>query len=146
MAGDKRRPEAARRDQPLGGDAHRENRGLRVFRQRQLVLGPFEDRAAERLAKRRVGVLEGPAADGKRIGERAAHADLLRSLPGKDERDHWWGTAAAAISRSMRPMNPADANRCASPTPFCTAFALDRPWPTIVTPATPSSGAPPYSE
>ena len=27
-----------------------------------------------------------------------------------------------------------------------TALALERPWPTIVTPATPSSGAPPYSE
>ncbi len=27
-----------------------------------------------------------------------------------------------------------------------TALALERPWPTMVTPATPSSGAPPYSE
>jgi len=27
-----------------------------------------------------------------------------------------------------------------------TAFALDRPWPTMVTPPTPRSGAPPYSE
>ena len=86
------------------------------------------------------------AADRKGVGERLAHADLLRSLSGKDERDHWWDTVAAAISRSTRSMKRSDAKRCAIATALRTASALERPWPTMATPATPSSGAPPYSE
>ena len=38
------------------------------------------------------------------------------------------------------------ANRYAMATAFRTARALDLPWPTTVTPVTPSNGAPPYSE
>jgi hypothetical protein len=30
--------------------------------------------------------------------------------------------------------------------PFMMAFSFDEPWPTMQTPRTPSSGAPPYSE
>ena len=43
-------------------------------------------------------------------------------------------------------MNWPDAERYAIATALRTALALDRPWPTMAMPATPSSGAPPYSE
>ena len=57
------------------------------------LLGPFEAQAAQRLAERRVSLRKRVTDDRKRIGERAAHSDLLRSLSGEDERDHlvtWW--------------------------------------------------------
>ena len=107
VAGDERRADSpCDVEQPARGDADREDRRLRVLGQRQLILGPFEAQAAERLAERGVGLGERLAADRKRVGERLAHADLLRTLSGKDEGDHWCDTAAAAaISRSTRSMN-----------------------------------------
>ena len=50
--------------------------------------GPSKHEAAERLAERRVGLGERLAADRERVGQRLAHADLLRALSGKDECDH----------------------------------------------------------
>ena len=98
----------------------------------ELVLGPFEAETAERLAERRVGLVEGLAADRKGVGERLAHADLLRSLAGKDEGDQRCDTAAAAMSRSTRSMKRLAAKRYAMATALRTALALDRPWPTMV--------------
>ena len=43
-------------------------------------------------------------------------------------------------------MKRSAANRYAMATALRTALALERPWPTMATPLTPSSGAPPYSE
>jgi hypothetical protein len=71
------------------GSAHRENRRLRVLGQRQLVVGAFEDDATQRIAERRVGLVERFAADRISIRERPAHADFLRALSWKDEGDHW---------------------------------------------------------
>ncbi len=62
---------------------------LGVFGQRELILGTVENDAAERLAERDVGLRDGLAADRIGVGERPAHADLLRALSRKDERDHW---------------------------------------------------------
>src|SRR5476649_1379646 len=142
---DERRREPARRQESGGRGTDREDRRLRMLGQRQLILGAVEDDAAERLAERRVGLVERLAADRERVGQGAAHANLLRALSGKDESDHARGTADAAMSPSMRGIKRSDANRCASAMPLRTAFALDRPWPTTATPLTPSSGAPPYS-
>ena len=85
--------------------------GCVILGQRQLILGPFEAQTAQRLAERGVGFVERLAADRKGLGQRLAHADLLRSLSGKNEGDQWWGTAAAAMSRSTRSMNWLEAKR-----------------------------------
>ena len=74
--------------------------------------GPSKHDAAERLAERGVGLVEGLAADREGLGERLAHADLLRTLAGKQEGDHGCGTtAAAAMSRSTRSMKRPAAKR-----------------------------------
>ena len=138
--------ESARREQPVGRDAHGENRRLRVLRQRELRLGALEADAAERLAERGIGFGKRLAADRERVGERAAHPDFLRSLSRKERGDHCGDTAAAAISCSTRSMNRLEAKRYAIATALRTAFGLERPWPTIARPLTPRSGAPPYSE
>ena len=122
VAGDERGREPARREQAVGGDADRQDRRLRVLGQRQLVLGAVEEEAAQRLAERRVGLVERLAADRKRVGQRLAHADLLRSLSGKDEGDHGWDTAAAAMSRSTRSMKRSAAKRYAIATALRTAL------------------------
>ncbi len=134
-------------EEPLRRDADGENGRLCVRGQHQLIFGPFETETAQRSPKRRVRFVEQLAADRKGFGERLPHADFLRTLAGKDERDHWFRpTAAAAISRSTRSMKRSDANRNAIATALRTALALERPWPTMAIPAMPSSGAPPYSE
>jgi hypothetical protein len=82
------------RAQPFGrqqaprGDAHGEDGRLCVLGERQLIGGAVEDEAAQRLAQRRVGLGEGVAADGKPIGQRAAHADRLRPLAGEEKGNH----------------------------------------------------------
>ena len=109
--------------------------------------GPSKHRLGQRTAERRVGLLERRPRFGERLGQRAAHADLLRSLSGKEECDQRRGhrgggdlllDAGNEVAR-REPVAPWQ-SRCES------AFADDRPWPTIARPATPSSGAPPYSE
>src|SRR5207244_7132678 len=99
---DQRRRDAARRQQPARRNAHRENRRLRVFGEREAILRSFEDEGAERLAQRRIGFVERLAADRVGGGERLAHADLLRSLSWKNEGNHEGVIAAAAMSCSTR--------------------------------------------
>src|SRR5262249_12135347 len=148
VTGDQRRRDAARLEQARSRHADGENRRLRVLGQHQFGVRPLEGDAAERLAQGRVGLAEGGATDRKGVGERLPHADLLRSLSGKDERDQGsgCGAEAAAISCATRSMNRFAANRYAMATALRTAFALDRPCPTMAIPLTPRSGAPPYSE
>ena len=47
-------------------------------------------------------------------------------------------------ARGARPAAHSE-NRCARPTAFSTAVAVERPWPTMTMPLTPRSRAPPYS-
>src|SRR5439155_23230887 len=109
MAGDKRRREAALLEQAPGGGTDGQNRRLRVLGQRQLILRAFEDDPAERFPERRVRLFERPAANRKRIGQRLAHADFLRTLSWKKKRDH--AGEAAAISCPTRWMICVAANR-----------------------------------
>src|SRR6185436_5285223 len=99
---------------------------------------------AQRLPERGVRLVERLAADWKHVGECLTHADFLRTLTGKDERDHARDAplplddacagATEAMSRSRRSMNGVDAKRYASATALRTALALDRPWPTTAMP------------
>ena len=68
---------APRFEQPPGGDARREDRGLRDLGEHQPIRRPVEHHRAERQPKRLVGLVEGLATDGKRLGQRLAHADRL---------------------------------------------------------------------
>ena len=86
----KRRLDAPGREEPLRGDADGENGRLCVRGQHQLIVGAFETETAQRPSKRRVRFVEELAADRKGFGERLPHADFLRALAGKDERDHWF--------------------------------------------------------
>jgi hypothetical protein len=86
------------------------------------------------------------SADLELIGERPAHADGLRALSRKDERDHDSLTVSELISALRRSIILLPAMREAITTALRTAFADDRPWPTMHNPATPSSGAAPNSE
>src|SRR6185503_9840309 len=98
MAGNERRCDSARREQTLRRNAHRQDRRLRVLGQRELLFGSFEDQTAQPLAERRVGFLERVAAHREGVRERFAHADFLRALSWKNEGDHGWLPAAAAMS------------------------------------------------
>jgi hypothetical protein len=75
-------------EQTTRRDADGQDRRLRVLGQHEPVFGPFENEAAERLAKRLVSLRERVTTDRKRVGQRLAHTDLLRPLSWKDERDH----------------------------------------------------------
>ena len=72
----------------MNSHTHRQDRWLRIFRQQELRLRPFEAEAAQRLADRLVSFFEGLPADRKRLGQGFAHADLLRTLARKDECNH----------------------------------------------------------
>ena len=87
------RLQPARRRQARNRGAHREDRRLRVLGQHQPLVRPLEAQRAERLAERRVRLGERVAADGKRVGERPAHAHFLGALSGKNECDHLGGAA-----------------------------------------------------
>jgi hypothetical protein len=86
---DEGRRESTRREQPGRGGADREDRRLGVLGERELILGAVENDAAQRLAERGVGLGERLTAERLGVGQRAAHADLLRTLAGKEEGDHW---------------------------------------------------------
>jgi len=105
VPGDKRRRDTFRRQQPVRRDARREDRRLRVLGQRQLVLGTFETELAERLAQRRVCLGKRLRAHGKRVGERLAHADLLRTLTREDECQHAYTNVKSRCTRSMKPVD-----------------------------------------
>ena len=83
---------------------------------------------------------------GKLLDQAAAHADRLGALPGKDEGDHRGDTIAPATCCSTRSRTPSATIREAVTTALRIALADERPWQTCTSPATPSSGAPPYSE
>ena len=65
------------------GYAHRHNGGLRVLGETKILFRSFKAEARKRKAESRVGFGEGLGCNGKSLGEFAAHADGLRTLPGK---------------------------------------------------------------
>jgi hypothetical protein len=76
---------ALRSQDAHNGHRHGHQRRLRVLGQAQVVVGPFEHQLREALPERVVDLLKYLAGGGKGIGQRPAHADLLRSLAGKYE-------------------------------------------------------------
>ncbi len=81
-------PAAARLQDATSRDAHRENRRLRVFGEREAVRRTIEDQVTQRLAERPIGFVEHCPRFGKLRGEAPAHADRLRALAGKKEGNH----------------------------------------------------------
>jgi hypothetical protein len=146
VTGDEGRLQAAPGKQPPGGNAHRQDRRLRVLGELQPLGRAVENQLAQRFAERRVGFGKGPGANLELIGERLAHAHRLRSLPWKDARNHDRPTVTDAISVRSRSVIWFAAMRDAIATALRSAFTDDRPCPTMHRPATPSSGAPPNSE
>ncbi len=146
VAGDHRRFEAAGREQAVRRHAHGQDRRLSVLRQREAIGRTVEDEVAQRLSERRIRLVEHLAAFRESVDQGFAHADDLRSLAGKDECNHRSFTASEAISCSTRASTLLLTNRDAIATAFRTALTEERPWPTMQSPATPISGAPPYSE
>src|SRR6266851_901293 len=71
----------------VGGDGDGEDRGLRVGRLAQLLLGALEEEPQEPPAEGRVGLVEHRARLGIGLRQRLAHPHRLRTLPRKDERD-----------------------------------------------------------
>ena len=147
--------EAARRQHPVCGHAHGQDRRLGVLGERELVFGAVLQHrpqrgagtAARRTRKRGFGLGERRLGLGKRRGERLPHPDLLRPLSGKHERDpaaH--ETPASATPRVTWDTTSLEASRAAIAMALRTALADERPCATMAVPATPSSGAPPYSE
>ncbi len=86
------------REQTADGDARREDGWLRNFGKRQPIHRAVEDQFTQRLAKRGIGFGERLRANLKLVSEGLAHADRLRPLTRKDERDHGWLAANARIS------------------------------------------------
>ena len=146
VPGHERRREIPLGEHPITGDAHGQDGRLRVLGEQQLILRAVEAQPAEILPQSRVGLGHCVARHRKGLGERLAHPDLLRSLPRKDECNHDEVPCSVWSSCSIRPTSPSAANRCAMRMALRTAFTDERPWPTMHAPATPSSGAPPYSE
>ncbi len=156
VPGDEAGLEPARRQDAVGGQADRQNRRLRVLGERELVLGPVFEHGPERHAgttvdsrggERGLGLGQRRFRFGKRRRERLSHADLLRALPGKHEGDACaHETPANATPRVTCDTTSLDARRAAMAIALRTALADEWPCATIAVPATPSSGAPPYSE
>ena len=90
--------DASRDDRPHRG-AVREQRRLRVVRERELLRRPLEAEPAERRAERGIGALEHVARRGERVGEVLAHAGLLRALARETAARRPW-------LRSGRPSSP----------------------------------------
>ena len=95
VSGDEGRARCRARQHAARRDAGGQDRRLRVLGQRQLILGPLEAERAQTTqmaARRRVKAASASSNVGaglrEALGERLPHADLLRSLSGKDERDH----------------------------------------------------------
>ena len=70
-----------------GGGAVREERRLRVVREREILGRPAEHEPAERLAERGVDLVERATRGRKGVGEVPGHAGLLRALAGKEQND-----------------------------------------------------------
>src|SRR5206468_2394192 len=88
VSGDELRTQSARLEQPVRRHADRENRGLGVLGERQLIVGTFENDPAEPLAECVVGLVEGLTTNRVRLGQRPAHAGCLATLTGENTGDH----------------------------------------------------------
>ena len=98
---------AARLEETAGGDAHRQDRRLRDLGEREPLGRAVEDDLAQaRSRARRRLPRRSPGTPGNASARRPAHADRLRSLPGKDERDHRGATIASATRCSTRASTP----------------------------------------
>ena len=75
------------------GAGVREDRGLGVVGEGELVLGALPHEAGERDAERVIDGGEGVARGGKPLGEILAHADLLRALAREEQDRHHRTTA-----------------------------------------------------
>jgi len=119
VPGDVVRPQAVRRQHSARRDADRHDRRLLDLRQPEVIFGAVENDLAQRAApgapaggvdrprgrvriEGRIGFVEDRACLEVGVGERLAHADLLRSLSGKEKCNHECDTAAPAISCSTR--------------------------------------------
>ena len=80
----------------VGGEARHEERGLRVFRARQLLDGSVEAERREREAENAIRLVEDLARLRVPLRECAPHPDRLRSLPREEERGAYHSTTAAA--------------------------------------------------
>ena len=69
-------------------DARRQDRGLLDLGPQQLLVRTLEAEPREREAERGVGRVEDVARGRRRLEDVAAHADLLRALPGKEQCEH----------------------------------------------------------
>ena len=110
---------AARRHCAADGDAHGQDRRLRVFGEQQLRLWTLEAQAAQRLAKRIVGLVERLPTDRECIGQGLAHSDFLRALAGKDECNH----ARPRTIRKLARNSFGSRNGRRSPRTHCLVFA-----------------------
>ena len=147
------RCDAMRRQHTGRGHTHSEDCRLRMFGEHELVVRPFETQRAQprgpgdARGKSGVRFVEDSTRFRKRLRQRFTHSNFLRSLARKDEGNHrGLDVDTAAICCSTRWRKSLVANRDVVAIAFRTAFADDRPWPTNVSPETPSNGAAPYSE
>ncbi len=66
-------------------DADRQDGRLRVLSKTQILLRTLETKPRKRKAERGIGLGEGLRSYGKSFGQFAAHANSLRTLPGKEK-------------------------------------------------------------
>ena len=85
--GELERPARLAHQRAVGRDADGEDGRLRVGGLAQLFFGAVGHHAQQAALERRVGLVERRAGLGVLAGERLAHADVLRALSGKDERE-----------------------------------------------------------
>src|SRR5688572_16763396 len=83
------------------GDRGGQDRRLRVQRQVQIFGRPGEAELGDRLAQGLVGRPKAGSRRSRTLGKGKAHADVLRTLSGEDERDsiHWPVTLAGRTAR-----------------------------------------------
>src|SRR6185503_14023457 len=68
-----------------GSNGNRENRGLSILRQTQLVFGTFKAKLRQFHSQSFIGLYEGLSRDRKAVGKIFAHTDGLRTLAGKEK-------------------------------------------------------------
>jgi hypothetical protein len=85
MAGGKGGLNAVRGEDAPGGDADGEDGRLGVLREAEVFFRAFKDEFGERETEGFIGFSKGLGGEGKLLGERAAHANGLRTLPRKEE-------------------------------------------------------------
>ena len=85
MPGGQRRLHAVLGQHAPSRNADRQNRRLGVFSELELILRPIKDQPREREAESLVGLGKGLGGNRKALGEFAAHAYGLRTLPRKEK-------------------------------------------------------------